>query len=444
MAVGCDGDSLLTVGAPTAYSTAKQEHFHEEERLNASEVREALEYLYANVELAATPLASGGRFVDPEAGVVQRAQAVRNVLLDAIEALRPQRLQREPLGRSGRSSYEVLSLRYVSCLSIDEMADRLAVGSRQIYRDLRRAEEELMVILETLVGEVGTPESSGHGEGVPSPCPATHFRAEVEALTRRQDVIDLGELLRSARATVTALAAQKQIDLYQLPLPRPVTVTVTPGIAKEMLIQLLSALIQQSPPGQRLVMRTEEAAQQVIVRMTVPRDDFAWENPLLHNALLMAQLLEMSVMLQTVAGADHELKLVFPTAPMQIALIVEDNPGVSELYVRYLEGSSWRLALLADPTDTLARARALQPSVIVLDLLMPEVDGWTVLQSLRASPDLAHIPVIICSVVNDPELAQALGAAASLTKPVSRLELMEALYRVTKEHSAGALGARSA
>jgi DNA-directed RNA polymerase specialized sigma24 family protein len=110
--------------------------------VSAQAVREALEHLYANVELANTPLALSGRFVSPHASVLQRAQALRNLLLDAIEALRPLRSLLPHQVAAGRS-YEVLSLRYVSCLTVEEIGERLAVGSRQIYRDLRRAEEEL-------------------------------------------------------------------------------------------------------------------------------------------------------------------------------------------------------------------------------------------------------------------------------------------------------------
>ena len=92
--------------------------------ITPQQIREALEHLYANVELAHTPLVNTGKFVDPTAGVLQRAQVMRNVLLDAIEALRPLRPQPPHQLAAGRS-YEVLSLRYVSCLTVEEIADRL-------------------------------------------------------------------------------------------------------------------------------------------------------------------------------------------------------------------------------------------------------------------------------------------------------------------------------
>jgi CheY-like chemotaxis protein len=60
-------------------------------------------------------------------------------------------------------------------------------------------------------------------------------------------------------------------------------------------------------------------------------------------------------------------------------------------------------------------------------VMMPGMDGWEVLQRLRNHPDTQHIPVIICSVFNDPELAYALGASSFLSKPVRREDIIKAL-----------------
>ena len=154
----------------------------------------------------------------------------------------------------------------------------------------------------------------------------------------------------------------------------------------------------------------------------------------------MAQLLDLTATMQPRSDGGQELMLTFPAAATHTLLVVEDNPGVCELYQRYFQGSAWRPVLLANPAETCARAQELRPAAIVLDVLMPEMDGWSVLQELRTTPEVAHIPVIICAVINDPELAQALGAAASLKKPVSRMELLEALDRATTGHSAAARG----
>jgi CheY-like chemotaxis protein len=306
------------------------------------------------------------------------------------------------------------------------------VGSRQIYRDLRRAEEELAALLDAKAH----PIYADAQQNEPPHSAATAFQAELDTLTRHQDVVELGELLQSAVKMVQALAAHKQVRLHLQPLPHPIAITATPSIAKEMLIQLLSALIQQSTHGQLLVIRTRQQGPHAEVRISGDGARFAWENPLLQNALLMAQLLEMTSIAHPPEAQNRELMIRFNALPVSVAsqpvLIVEDNPGVSELYQRYLQGTPWRPTLLANPAGTFAKVQEICPAAIILDVLMPGMDGWSVLQALRATPEVAHIPVIVCSVINDPELAKALGAAVSLKKPLSRLELMEALQQATQ------------
>jgi CheY-like chemotaxis protein len=70
------------------------------------------------------------------------------------------------------------------------------------------------------------------------------------------------------------------------------------------------------------------------------------------------------------------------------------------------------------------------PDAITLDVMMPNVDGWQVLRGLANAPATANIPVIICSVLKEPELAFSLGARAYLKKPVDRLELVATLARL--------------
>ena len=69
----------------------------------------------------------------------------------------------------------------------------------------------------------------------------------------------------------------------------------------------------------------------------------------------------------------------------------------------------------------------LRPAVILLDVMMPKEDGWELLCTLKTGDETKQIPVIICSVLNEPALAFSLGAAAYLPKPVSQQSLMQAL-----------------
>jgi CheY-like chemotaxis protein len=74
--------------------------------------------------------------------------------------------------------------------------------------------------------------------------------------------------------------------------------------------------------------------------------------------------------------------------------------------------------------------RQLQPDVIILDIMIPEMDGWQVLQTLHAAPATKAIPILVCSVFYDPDLALTLGAADVLKKPVRKEDLVSALKKL--------------
>jgi hypothetical protein len=71
-----------------------------------------------------------------------------------------------------------------------------------------------------------------------------------------------------------------------------------------------------------------------------------------------------------------------------------------------------------------------QPDVITLDVMMPNMDGWQVLRALAQNPATAKIPVVVCSVLREPEVALSLGARAYLKKPIDPLMLVETLARL--------------
>jgi CheY-like chemotaxis protein len=108
-------------------------------------------------------------------------------------------------------------------------------------------------------------------------------------------------------------------------------------------------------------------------------------------------------------------------------LVIDDNEGLPDLFQRYLQGTPWQVLAAATAEEGLRLAHERHPHAIVLDILMPGTDGWSVLQELKANPATAHIPVLVCSVFSDPELARAQGAAAFIPKPVSRQALLQAL-----------------
>ncbi|HET7321994.1 MAG TPA: response regulator, partial [Longimicrobiaceae bacterium] len=111
-------------------------------------------------------------------------------------------------------------------------------------------------------------------------------------------------------------------------------------------------------------------------------------------------------------------------------LVIDDDSGAREVVRRTLEKEGFRVLRAADGADGLEIARRERPDVITLDVMMPGTDGWSVLAALKADAALRSIPVLMMTIMDDPNLGFALGAADYLVKPVEREALLTAVRRV--------------
>jgi len=109
-------------------------------------------------------------------------------------------------------------------------------------------------------------------------------------------------------------------------------------------------------------------------------------------------------------------------------LVIDDDEGVRDTIAHQLE-RSYQVSKLNDSQRAVEQARAQRPDVIVLDMVMPGQDGWEVLKALKADPETRDIPVVMCSVSRESNVALSLAANDYLVKPVEREELRRAIGR---------------
>jgi len=114
-----------------------------------------------------------------------------------------------------------------------------------------------------------------------------------------------------------------------------------------------------------------------------------------------------------------------------LILVVDDDLTVRDILTRVLIAEGMRCITAKNGRDGLSKAHAYRPDVIILDVLMPKVDGWSVISSLKANPQLAEIPVIMQSIHDDRDLGFMLGASEYLVKPVERKTLLQILKKYT-------------
>jgi len=116
--------------------------------------------------------------------------------------------------------------------------------------------------------------------------------------------------------------------------------------------------------------------------------------------------------------------------PLGDVVVIEDDRPSLALLSAYLTGAALTVTEARDGQSGLDAVRAARPVAVLLDIRLPGIDGWTVLQALKSDPETRDIPVIVVSIVDERARGAALGAAGYLVKPVSRDDLLNALTAV--------------
>jgi len=162
-----------------------------------------------------------------------------------------------------------------------------------------------------------------------------------------------------------------------------------------------------------------------------------------------ARMLGGDVTVTSVAGEGSQFVLMLPVAPRTMAspaaavesadgdapagapdsavtvLVVDDDADARHIIGTHLVRDGYRVVYADSGEQALEVARKEQPGVITLDIMMPQTDGWSVLTALKQTPELADIPVVLVSLVENRSLGFALGAAAVVPKPIDREMLLE-------------------
>jgi signal transduction histidine kinase/CheY-like chemotaxis protein len=149
---------------------------------------------------------------------------------------------------------------------------------------------------------------------------------------------------------------------------------------------------------------------------------------------------EGALSLGELSAADRTGRSADTSDPAQTTvLVVDDDPAARDLLTRFLRREGFDVIAAATGEQAMRLARERLPSAITLDVMMPGMDGWEVLRSLKADATLAAIPVVLLTITDDKSLGYALGAAEYLTKPVDYGQLAAALGRLHTSDSSVAL-----
>jgi CheY-like chemotaxis protein len=130
-----------------------------------------------------------------------------------------------------------------------------------------------------------------------------------------------------------------------------------------------------------------------------------------------------------VPAASSEMK-----SNLDTILVIDDDSVVRDLMSRFLTKLGFHVVAAASGEEGLRLAKQVNPLVVTLDVIMPDCDGWAVLNKLKADPELAEIPVIMVTVVDNESMGFELGASSYLIKPVDRdrLAVLIEKHRLTR------------
>src|SRR6516165_4008924 len=144
----------------------------------------------------------------------------------------------------------------------------------------------------------------------------------------------------------------------------------------------------------------------------------------------IVQIAETPALERPTAARVESVHPVTAEAEEPLILVVDDDATVRELVKRHVERSGFAVVTAGGGQEGLRLVRELRPAAVTLDIMMPDLDGWTVLAAIKGDPELAGIPVVLMSIVDQKNRGYALGAADYLVKPVDRAKLVETLKNI--------------
>ena len=368
---------------------------------------------------------------DPSVARKNKGWQAHHLLLDVIEELNPG--QDVPVFSRQWRRYQLLVLRYVDGLDPRAVAEELTISRRQYFREQKAALQTIADILwdRYVVGEPAFEEMPQTVEEQASLKRMELLRLEAARVGQASRYARVGDVVQGVLPLLKEMMHRRGLDLQQaIPATLP-AVSVGRSLLRQMFLGMLGYLAERAEEATlRLVAWIDGAVVCIsatveppsVVRLAVPGET---EDPL-STIEEMATLSGAHILPIRVEGSIAGFNMRLPVAQRTV-LIVDDNEDVLELFRRYLSPSHFRVATARTAWEALDQARDLQPHAITLDLMMPDQDGWDLLQTLLNQPDTRHIPIIVCTVLKQKELALSLGATAFLEKPVSKQALLAAL-----------------
>ena len=394
----------------------------------------------------------------------QSTESAQAVLIQAIEGLAPG--PQVPATARIRRIHQLLSVRYLQNLCQDEAAERLAITPRH----LRREQQQAISVLARRLWEESRPGTAGRATagGAASPGKVESAPPESEAAAANQGreaaetdptgdwrsqvkeevaclqrgapggvaaplvVANVAETMRSVVDMARALTAKRGIALRLEHVEPELMAAVHPSGLRAILLTGIMELARDMTSGDLALSARRRRGRVGISISACPAPSSRTHEDDLRELLAT----QGGALLVREGDTTASLELVLPSTEKVKVLVVDDNADLVHFYDLYTAGTQYQISNIQEGERAFRAIEDSPPGIIVLDVMLPDMDGWELLSQLHAHPATCSIPVIVCSVVREEELAMALGAALYVAKPVRRQQFLSALDQALNQAAA--------
>jgi CheY-like chemotaxis protein len=360
--------------------------------------------------------------------------SVQYAIIQAIKQLAPP--SNTPESASIQCNYELLIHRFIENLTQTETAKRLHTTERNIRRKQRVATHMLARFLWEQRGRpiaglsetVSTASKVTGSDDSSSRSWRSQARQELASL-RQSDptaIANVDSVIHRAVELEKALVERYGTTLIVDKIAESLTAAVHPTALRQIFIMVISQLSKSSRPCEIHVDAWEEDGFVVLKLYGA-----AYRDPTLDDGALTTEMLHLigGSLTTTVEEEAISVTLRVPAMGQVNVAVIDDNWDFIHFCQRCVRGTHFRILNLED--WTVMTIRKADADVILLDIMLPEVDGWELLEALQKDPVTTTIPVVICSIVREEDLAALMGAVKYLPKPIHHRDLLNTLEKVT-------------
>jgi CheY-like chemotaxis protein len=363
--------------------------------------------------------------------------AIRNKVQLAIAKLKPP--ADTPSTTYTKMVYELLYNRYCLKLTQEETAYRINVSRRTI----NRLQHNAIHILTGVLWEQGQPTNleSGAQPRESSPVLPSEKRFAVQALdwneqlqhelnsletTTPNALSNIEDVINDALSIINATKLNPGIRIKTISIQPKLVAPVHPVMLEQVLISSLKRLVPYAVNSEIAVYaRLEDGNAKITLTCSCSSVD--WNEIDLIKEIPASKYISIEV-----AKESHQvfMWITMPSVGKLSVLVVDDNEDMVQFYRDCTIGTLYQITHLAQGRELTGIVRQTKPDIIILDVMLPDIDGWRLLMRIHEDPETRDIPVLVCSVVREEDLALSLGAVKFLSKPVSPSQFIQALDQI--------------